>query len=191
MLTSLIDQTRTDKNTWNVHTGHTYGPVYENLFSKIKNKSKNVMEIGIDRGGSIKLWHDYFTNATVYGLDIMNENQVWSEIKNNSRIKLYTSTNAYDNTFIQNTFINNNIKFDMILDDGPHTLDSMIFFVKYYSQILTDDGVLVVEDVQDINWCNTLTENTPDELKKYIKIHDLRNNTGRWDDILFIIDKTQ
>jgi cephalosporin hydroxylase len=189
MLTSLINHNKTDKNTWNAHTGHTYGPVYEDLFNKIKDKSTNIMEIGIERGGSIQLWHDYFQNATIYGIDVMDEKDVSSEIKNNSRIKLYTSINAYDNDFIKRTFTSNHIKFDMILDDGPHSLESMIFFVKYYSELLTNDGILVVEDIQNIEWIKTLTENTPEELKKYIKVYDLRGNTGRWDDILFVINK--
>ncbi len=29
-----------------------------------------------------------------------------------------------------------------MLDDGPHSLDSMIQFIKLYSQIMTDDGIL-------------------------------------------------
>jgi hypothetical protein len=36
----------------------------------------------------------------------------------------------------------------MVLDDGPHTLESMIKFIEFYSQILADDGILIIEDVQ-------------------------------------------
>jgi len=35
-----------------------------------------------------------------------------------------------------------------MLDDGPHTLESMKQFIKLYSQIMTDDGILIIEDVQ-------------------------------------------
>jgi hypothetical protein len=30
-----------------------------------------MLEVGIHNGGSIKIWSDYFTNANVYGIDIM------------------------------------------------------------------------------------------------------------------------
>ena len=81
------------------------------------------------------------------------------------------------------------IKFDILIDDGPHTLDSMIFFLKNYSELLNDKGILVIEDVQDIGWIKILEDNTPDDLKPYIQIYDIRNKKGRWDDILFVIKK--
>ena len=41
------------------------------------------MEIGISNGGSIKLWHDYFSNANIFGLDIMKMRTSINDIKNN------------------------------------------------------------------------------------------------------------
>ena len=46
----------------------------------------NVLEIGVQDGGSIKLWHDYFQNATIYGLDVKKISDTWDGIKNNKRI---------------------------------------------------------------------------------------------------------
>ena len=76
-----------------------------------------------------------------------------------------------------------------MLGDGPQHLDKMIKFIKMYSQIMTDDGILIIEDLQEIDWVNTLSDNVPDELKPYIKIFDLRYIKGRHDDIFFVIDK--
>ena len=36
------------------------------------------------------------------------------------------------------------------LDDGPHTLESI--FIKLYSQVMSDDVILIVEDVQSWDW---------------------------------------
>jgi hypothetical protein len=77
-----------------------------------------------------------------------------------------------------------------MLDDGPHTLESMISFIKLYSQIMTDDGILIIEDVQDWEWIETLKCIVPEHLKEYIKVYDLRSNKGRYDDIVFTIDKS-
>jgi hypothetical protein len=75
-LIDLVDNSRTDKNTV-----HSYLNLYQEIFDKKRTTAKNVLEIGIGvptpditDGGSIKLWHDFFTNATVYGLDIMKIN---------------------------------------------------------------------------------------------------------------------
>ena len=184
-LKSLVDNSRTDKDTT-----HSYLELYDKLLSKRKETAKNILEIGIYKGGSIKLWHDFFTNSTIYGLDIMSIDHVWDEIKNNKRIILHTSTDAYDEDYFNYTLLQKNLKFDFILDDGPHTLESMKTFIKLYSQLLTDDGILIIEDVQGINWLHTLIDETPDNLKQYIKMYDFRETKNRYDDIIFIIDKS-
>ena len=79
--------------------------------------------------------------------------------------------------------------FDLIIDDGPHTLDSMIFFVTHYLPLLNETGVLVIEDIPDITWINILIQNVPEEYRNFIQIEDLRHVKNRWDDIMFIINK--
>lgn len=75
-----------------------------------------------------------------------------------------------------------------MLDDGPHTLQSQKDFIKLYSHLLSDNGILIIEDVQYIKWIDELKNITPENLKQYIKIYDLRKNKGRYDDIVFTID---
>jgi hypothetical protein len=183
-LQDIVDNSRTDKNT-----KHSYLPLYQKLLIGKKETAKNVLEIGIYQGGSIKLWSDYFTNANVYGLDIMNINAVWEGIKDKEKILLHTSIDAYNPDFFATNFLNKNIKCDFILDDGPHSLESMKQFIKLYSQIMTDDGILIIEDVQDWAWIDILINEVSEELKKFIKIYDLRPNINRYDDIVFTIDK--
>jgi hypothetical protein len=184
-LEKLVDNSRTDKNTL-----HSYLPLYQNLLINKKETAKNILEVGIYNGGSIKLWSDFFINANVYGLDILNINDIWEDIKNNEKIILYTSCNAYNNDFFITNFLNKNIKFDFMLDDGPHSLESMIQFIKLYSQIMTDDGILIIEDIQSWGWTDILKNEVPEHLKKFIKIYDLRPNKNRYDDIIFTIDKS-
>lgn len=191
-LIELIDNSLTDKNTC-----HSYINTYENLFSSKKNHNNNILEIGIgepkenkENGGSIKLWHDYFQNSTIYGLDIHHISNINNSIQNKDRIKLFTSVNAYDTTFIKSAFVDNNIKFDILIDDGPHTLDSMIFFVTHYLPVLNDTGILVIEDIPDIKWINILIQHVPEEYRRFIQVADLRHVKNRWDDIMLIINKT-
>jgi len=184
-LEEIVDNSRTDKNTI-----HSYLPLYQTLLISKKESAKNVLEVGIDRaGGSIKLWNDFFTNANIYGLDTLSMNDIWDELKHKKNIILHTSSNAYNNEFFINNFLNKNIKFDILLDDGAHTLETMIIFIHLYSQIMTDDGILIIEDVQSWDWIDILKNNVPEHLKKFIKIYDLRSNKGRYDDIVFTIDK--
>jgi hypothetical protein len=170
-------------------------PLYQKLLDSKKETAKNVLEVGIGNfgeknGGSIKLWRDYFTDATIYGLDIIPINRVMDELLYDSRVILYTSTDAYNHDFFTTNFLNKNIKCDFMLDDGPHTLESMKEFIKLYSQIMTDDGILIVEDVQSWGWIDILKNEVPEHLKQFIKVYDLRANKNRYDDIVFTIDKS-
>jgi len=62
---SLINNSTTDKNTC-----HSYIHIYEELMAAKRESRVNVLEIGVQAGGSIQLWRDYFTQADVWGLDI-------------------------------------------------------------------------------------------------------------------------
>jgi hypothetical protein len=189
-LEELVDNSRTDKNTT-----HSYLPLYQKLLISKKETAKNVLEVGIGdfgpkNGGSIKLWRNFFTNATIYALDTLPINRVLDELLNDDRIILYTSTDAYNEPFFITHFLNKNIKCDFMLDDGPHTLESMKQFIKLYSQIMTDDGILIIEDIQSWDWIDILKNEVPEKLKQFIKVYDLRKNKNRYDDIVFTIDKS-
>ncbi len=188
-LEDLVDNSKTDKNTT-----HSYLHLYNELLTKKRFTAKNVLEVGIGdfnekNGGSIKLWRDYFTNATIYGLDVLPINRVMDELLNDPIVILYTSTDAYNEDFFNKNFLNKNITCDFMLDDGPHTLESMVQFIKLYSQIMTDDGILIVEDVKSLDWIEKLKNEVPVHLKQFIKVYDLRSNKNRFDDIVFTIDK--
>jgi len=66
-LEKIVDNRRTDKNTI-----HSYLPLYQKLLISKKETAKNVLEVGIHNGGSIKLWNDFFINANIYGVEIIH-----------------------------------------------------------------------------------------------------------------------
>lgn len=185
-LVDLVDNNRTDKNTT-----HSYLDLYQDFFQEKRETAKNIMEIGIDRGGSIKLWHDYFTNATIHAIDTNHTDNIWEELNDKERIKIYSSFDAYDTETFNNTFMINDTRFDIIIDDGAHTLGSVRKMLQMYSRIMTDDGILIIEDLQSSAWIRVLTSETPGHLKPFIRTYDLRANKKRYDDLLFVIDKSR
>ena len=185
-LVELVNNARTDKNTT-----HSYLPLYQQLLQKKQWTARNVLEVGISQGGSIKLWADFFPKAHIYGMDILPYSQIWPAITNRPNITIMASTDAYSDKEDKplNFFKSQNTKFDMILDDGPHTLESMLYMVRHYPEFLKEDGILIIEDVQDIEWFKKLSDATPDNLKQYIKCYDLRDVKKRYDDLVFTIDR--
>lgn len=189
-LEELAHGSSTDKNTT-----HSYLPLYQSLLEGKRESARNVLEIGIGdfgpkNGGSIKLWADYFTSATIYGLDILPRERVMDELLHHDRVVLLTSTDAYDVGFFTTHFLGLPLKFDVLIDDGPHTLESMKQFLRLYSQLMTDDGILILEDVPAWDWIEILKNEVPDHLKPFIKVYDLRPNKNRFDDIVFTIDRS-
>jgi hypothetical protein len=113
-----------------------------------------------------------------------------NELLNDNRVVLYVETDAYDEDIFKAHFLDKNIKFDFMLDDGPHTLESMKKFIKLYSQIMTDDGILIIEDVQSWDWIEILKNEVPYNLRPFVKAYDLTSIKNRYDDIVFTIDKS-
>lgn len=189
MLTDYCDNGLTDKNTV-----HSYLEVYQSLFEKKQLTATQVLEVGIgpyidSNAGSIRMWAKFFPNADVHGCDVISIDNVHPCVINHPRIHLHTSNNAYNQKFIATKFTSKGITFDIVVDDGPHTLESMIQFITLYLPLLKADGILVIEDVQDIAWLETLTQVTPDAFKPYIQKYDRRSVKGRYDDIMFVINK--
>jgi hypothetical protein len=54
----------------------------------------------------------------------------------------------------------------------------MIQFFNLYSQITTDDGVLIIEDIQCRDWIGILKNEVPEDVKTIIKMHALHIQSG-------------
>ena len=172
----------TDKNTV-----HSYLSLYDELLCRKKFTCRNMLEVGICFGGSIELWDKYFPNGTIIALDILEERRLPDLLKNQNKIRMI-SGDAYSPFLFSSLFRGK--KFDFVIDDGPHTLESQIKFLTMYSMLLEEDGILIIEDVGDINYLEILKENTPPNLQPFIKTFDLRKNKNRYDDLVFAIDKS-
>lgn len=171
------DSVGTDKNS--VHS--FVSNFYEQEFAKYKDKPVSLLEIGINAGGSLYLWGKYFTNGTILGIDIKdNIRNAWKGLSNVN----YLIKDAYTQSVVDSLK-----NFDIIIDDGPHSLESQIEAIKLYLPKLNEGGIFVIEDIQDRNHLNILKQNTPVEFHDRIEFVDLVNAKNRYDDILFVIRK--
>ena len=178
---TLVDSSRTDKNSV-----HSYLPLYEDLLSKKRETATDVLELGICYGGSIKLWYDYFPNATIYGLDIIPITKIWDELKGKERIKLFSSFDGVNEDIVNKSF--GNKKFDIILDDGLHSLESQLKFLDIYLPLLKENGILIIEDIVSQHYLDILVANVPEEYQDCVKTFDLTDIKGRYDDRVLVID---
>jgi hypothetical protein len=133
----------TDKNSY-----HSYiEDVYDQFFAPSRNKKIKLLEIGVAYSGSVRLWKDYFVNGEIYGIDPLQNNSeakevTWELIDNPvDGIKIIVD-DAYKKEVADSL-----PKFDFIIDDGPHTVESQIECVNLYLPKLKKNGVLFIEDL--------------------------------------------
>jgi len=174
-LIPFFDERYTDKNSI-----HSYLPVYANILKNAWNKPFRMLEIGIQRGGSLAAWCKAFPSATVYGVDCQKTVTINAP---NYKEKIL---NAYSEEFLQ-AFATEEA-FDFIVEDGSHAYNDILFACHYYHTFLKPGGVLVIEDVPDVKWLPKMKALASAAGCTH-EVVDLREKKGRWDDVLFLIKK--
>ena len=152
---------------------------YNEEFKKYQDKEISLLEIGVYKGASLALWQKYFPHAEITGLDI--QDQRVDKYKNLDRVSVGIC-NAYDFNIAHSLG-----NFDIIIDDGPHTVMTLCQCIDFYLPKLNEGGVMVLEDVQDPSWFDGLKSQVPEGY--YYEEIDLRPNLNRYDDLLFVIRK--
>lgn len=185
-----INQGGTDKNTF-----HSYGKIYDEVLSDFINKKGSLLEIGIRSGGSLVLWQELLKNFKIIGLDV--ENNLHNAIKHKLKFADKTVQILFQDAYEINTVnILKNISpdgFDVIIDDGPHTEESQLKCIDLYLDCLKVNGVLIIEDILNFDFLETLKQSIPtSKIFNYeITIYDHRKEKNKIDDIVFIIKKTK
>lgn len=164
---------------------HQYIEVYEGLFEPIRDRVRNVIEVGIQEGYSHLMWHNYFADACIYGVDV-SDSQIDIDIDNRIDFRFM---DAYSIEAV-NSF--GSLRFDVLVDDGPHSLESQMFFVHHYSRLMSEHAVLVVEDIPSPDWIPRIADAVPEHLKMNSFCIDRRWVPGRAsinDELMFVIDR--
>lgn len=161
--------------------GHSYGDFYANLFSKYDRLGNlNILELGVQRGGSLYAWQEYFPNAKITGVDIKDERMEKYKIKENIRFILGDLKFVYEQLSDE--------KFDIIIDDSDHFDGTMGWITEHYFDLLYPGGTLVFEDVQvPLKYIHTIQAFASDDMR--IETFDMRDIKGRADDFIITITK--
>jgi 8-demethyl-8-alpha-L-rhamnosyltetracenomycin-C 2'-O-methyltransferase len=136
----------TDKGGWHLtpphDTCHNYTPTYFHLFRDRTDEIKNVLEIGIADGRSLRMWRDFFPNAMVWGIDL-NPACIFTE----HRIACYAADQSSKKD-LDRVLGDNAPRFDLIVDDGSHEPAHQIFTARFLLPCLTPTGIYVIEDIE-------------------------------------------
>lgn len=131
---------------------------YQKHFAGLK--PKRVLEIGVQHGGSLKIWKDMFPEAEIVGVDILEECKQYEE----DRIKVFIG----DQTDVK--FLESLGEFDIIIDDGGHTMTQQQVSMKWLLPQVTEGGIYVIEDTHTSYWIQfkDIEHSTIEEIKSLV-----------------------
>ena len=128
-----------------------YTQHYEQMLSEVRNDFTKVLEIGVETGRSHRMWLEYFPNATIYGYDIFKFGV--DEFHRLQKGNPYLDRSVMFEGDQSNVEDLNRFKsehggdFDMIIDDGGHTMEQMQTSLNHLWDSLKPGGVYVIEDL--------------------------------------------
>ena len=134
---SRVAKGRTDKGP----DLHGFTEIYERFFFPLRQEPVRILEIGIDQGGSLLMWADYFPKAQIFGIDIvdcspMETDRVRTFVADQSkREQLGAFLAKYPGPY------------DIVLDDGGHSMEQQQVSLGFLFPHVRPGGYYVVEDV--------------------------------------------
>ncbi|MDH3275798.1 MAG: class I SAM-dependent methyltransferase [Gammaproteobacteria bacterium] len=134
----------------NVHKWHHYFDIYTKHFGPYRDRPIKMLEIGVFRGGSLRMWKDYFhPDSTIVGIDIDKTCKDHEIADRNVFVRIGSQADPRFLAEVNEEFG----PFDIILDDGSHkTHHQNISFGALFRSALKDGGCYMVEDVHTNYW---------------------------------------
>lgn len=134
----------------NVHKWHHYFDIYERYFSRYRERPIRMLEIGVFRGGSLRMWKQYFhPESTIVGIDVDPSCAAHEIADRDVYVRIGSQADEHFLTEVNGEFG----PFDIILDDGSHkTHHQILSFGALFRDALRDDGCYMVEDVHTNYW---------------------------------------
>ena len=137
ILNDLAKKYGTDKSS----EIHNYCVKYQKYLPFNRYDKLNIMEIGILGGDSLRTWKEFYYRSNILGIDINPDCKQYEE----DRMKVEIGS-QFDAEFLAQIKTQYG-PFDMILDDGSHINEHVIFSFKHLWDSIKPGGVYVVEDV--------------------------------------------
>ncbi|NCW90236.1 MAG: hypothetical protein EBV73_06820 [Rhodocyclales bacterium] len=127
---------------------HDYTSLYWKIFKEKRTSVKDLLEIGVLNGSSIRTWKKFFESATIRAIDVNPSCLSLEE----DRIEISIGRQE-DQEFLKRTYLDKNIEFDVIVDDGSHISDHQIASFEFlFENCLRQGGTYVIEDVCCSYW---------------------------------------
>ena len=123
-------------------TGHDYAKYYENIFEQLKKKNINILEIGSFYGNAAAAIYFYLQNANIYSADIFPDLFSYKSKRINN---FYVNSSQEDS--IQDSIINLNKNFEIIIEDASHSYKDQIISLFMLFPLINSGGYFITEEL--------------------------------------------
>lgn len=153
---------------------HSYVKFYNMIFANVRLSIKNMTEIGIAAGQSLQAWHRYFPNSEIHGFDVKwyGEGIVKDNLQHLKRVHAHIA-NILDDKVTMSLLGFMPESMDVIIDDGPHTVDSQEIFLRKLFPCLKPGGYYIIEDIGITGGGNGVTAFHEDPTKLHQGTRDI------------------
>ena len=124
--------------------GHGYTKHYEQHLQKLRLEKLNILELGVREGWSMKMWHDYFENSLICGIDNDAEGLC---PKSFSEDRIIFELGSQDDKEFLNDVCDRHGPFDIIIDDCSHVSTLTIKSFLALFPRLKPGGIYIIEDL--------------------------------------------
>lgn len=132
---------------------NNYAPIYAHYLGEfIKNKVNVIGEFGVLKGSGLAIWCDLFEDARVIGFDIdldhfsrNKERLIKKGAFSKNTPELFSYDQLLDGAELIDDILNGN-KFDIVIDDGLHTIDAITKTFLSVAPYLSSSFVYFIED---------------------------------------------
>lgn len=131
---------------------HFYTQHYQRFFGAMRARPLRLLEIGVggyddpqSGGSSLRMWKYFFPQAEIFSLDIEDKTHLAEE-----RITIFQGSQN-DGEFLERVMAATG-PLDIIVDDGSHRNEDVVFSFEKLFPALKPGGWYVVEDTQTSYW---------------------------------------
>ena len=146
----------------NIHKLVNYFDEYDFMLRDYLDREISLLEIGVQNGGSLAMWKKYFPKAHITGIDINPDCARFRE--NGVNICIGSQSDA---DFLK-TVNDEYGPFDIMIDDGGHTMNQQLTSFNTLFPLLKDGGIYSIEDLHTSYWRKFGFGGTVRRIKKLI-----------------------
>lgn len=142
---SILNMLAVKYGTDKQDSAHGYCKHYHKHLEHFRFNPIHLLEIGVHKGASLMMWADYFSSGKIYGLDDGSSGDLKKDYPDHKNITFIDGVQHSEESL--NKVLSIQPQFDIIIDDGSHYSQDIVFTFKKMFGAIKPGGYYIIEDL--------------------------------------------